>query len=86
MLLWGAAVGMQESTLAVVADIGAAPRRASAYGVFAAGLGTASAIGGAPIGWLYDVSTTTLLVMVLAIQAVALVGVLAIRLPRSASG
>ncbi|MDD4867721.1 MAG: MFS transporter [Mycobacterium sp.] len=87
VLLWGAAVGVQESTLrAVVADIVPAPRRASAYGVFAAGLGGASAIGGALIGWLYDVSTTTLLVVVLAIQAVALVGMFAIRLPRRASG
>lgn len=46
-LVWGAAVGIQESTLrGVVADLVASPRRASA-GVFAAGLGAATA-GAAP--------------------------------------
>lgn len=54
-LLWGAAVGIQESTLrAVVADLVAPPRRATAYGIFAAGLGAATAVGGALTGWLYD--------------------------------
>jgi MFS family permease len=85
-LMWGAAVGMQESTLrAVVADLVTAPRRASAYGVFAAGLGAASAAGGALIGWLYDISTGTLIVVVVAIQLVALASMFAIRLPRVAS-
>lgn len=84
-LLWGAAVGIQESTLrAVVADLVASPRRASAYGVFAAGLGAASAVGGALIGWLYDISVGTLVVVVVAIQLVALASMFAIRLPRAA--
>jgi MFS family permease len=82
-LVWGAAVGIQESTLrAVVADLVPAPRRASAYGVFAAGLGAASAVGGALIGWLYDVSTTALVAVVVVIQLIALGGMFAIRLPR----
>nr|WP_085670939.1 MFS transporter [Mycobacterium szulgai] len=81
-LLWGAAVGIQESTLrAVVADLVSTPRRASAYGVFAAGLGVAAAGGGALIGWLYDVSTATLVVVVVALQVVALGTMFAIRLP-----
>nr|WP_083114917.1 MFS transporter [Mycobacterium angelicum] len=81
-LLWGAAVGIQESTLrAVVADLVSTPRRASAYGVFAAGLGVAAAGGGALIGWLYDVSTATLVVVVVALQVVALCTMFAIRLP-----
>jgi len=84
-LLWGGAVGIQESTLrAVVADLVAAPRRASAYGVFAAGLGAASAVGGALIGWLYDISIGTLVVVVVAIQLVALASMFAIRLPGGA--
>jgi MFS family permease len=79
-LLWGAAVGIQESTLrAVVADLVPSPRRASAYGVFAAGLGAATAGGGALIGWLYDVSTGALVGVVVAIQAVALATMLANR-------
>ncbi|MGV7648870.1 MFS transporter [Mycobacterium kansasii] len=85
-LLWGAAVGIQESTLrAVVADMVTAPRRASAYGVFAAGLGAASAAGGALVGWLYEISTGTVVVVVVAIQLVALLSMFAIGLPRAAA-
>jgi MFS family permease len=84
-LLWGAAVGVQESTLrAVVADLVAPPRRASAYGVFAAGLGAATAAGGALTGWLYDISTGVLVVVVAAVQLLALVAVSAFRLRRAA--
>lgn len=85
-LLWGAAVGIQESTLrAVVADMVTAPRRASAYGVFAAGLGAASAAGGALVGWLYEISTGTVVVVVVAIQLVALLSMFTIGLPRVAA-
>ncbi len=72
-LLWGAAVGIQESTLrAVVADLVAPGRRASAYGVFAAGLGAAAAAGGVLTGWLYDMSVGALIVSILGIQLLAL--------------
>ncbi|WP_409429065.1 MFS transporter [Mycobacterium sp. SMC-11] len=72
-LLWGAAVGIQESTLrAVVADLVPPGRRASAFGVFAAGLGAAAAIGGVLTGWLYDVSVGALIASVLGIQLLAL--------------
>jgi MFS family permease len=81
-LMWGAAVGIQESTLrGVVADLVPNPRRASAYGAFAAGLGAATAAGGVLIGWLYDISTGTLVVVVVSIQLIALAGMFAIRLP-----
>ncbi|MGB3354373.1 MAG: MFS transporter [Mycobacterium sp.] len=71
-LLWGAAVGIQESTLrAVVADLVAPPRRATAYGVFAAGLGAATAAGGALTGWLYDTSIPALVITVATIQIAA---------------
>ncbi|OHU93752.1 MFS transporter, partial [Mycobacterium talmoniae] len=74
-LLWGAAVGITESTLrAVVADLVPAPRRATAYGVFAAALGAATAVGGALTGWLYDVSPTAVVAAVAAIQGLALAG------------
>jgi MFS family permease len=73
-LLWGAAVGIQESTLrAVVADLVAPPRRATAYGVFAAGLGAATAAGGALTGWLYDTSIPALIITVAATQIAAVV-------------
>lgn len=72
-LLWGAAVGIQESTLrAVVADLVAPGRRASAYGAFAAALGGAAAAGGALTGWLYDVSVQTLMASIVGIQLLAL--------------
>lgn len=72
-LLWGGAVGIQESTLrAVVADLVAPPRRATAYGLFAAGLGAATAAGGALTGWLYDTSIPALVTTVAAIQLAAI--------------
>nr|WP_246240720.1 MFS transporter [Mycolicibacterium madagascariense] len=77
-LLWGAAVGIQESTLrAVVADLVAPARRATAYGVFAAGLGVATAAGGALTGWLYEESRPALVTAVVLIQAAAIVVALA---------
>ncbi|MEB3032921.1 MFS transporter [[Mycobacterium] nativiensis] len=73
-LVWGAAVGIQESTLrAAVADMVAPARRAGAYGIFAAGLGAAAAAGGALTGWLYDISVGVLVVAVVGIQLLALV-------------
>lgn len=78
-LLWGAAVGIQESTLrAFVADLVAPARRATAYGIFAAALGVAVAAGGALTGWLYDTSTSALIgtVVVIELTALALAAVL----------
>lgn len=72
-LLWGAAVGIQESTMrAVVADLVGPARRATAYGVFAAAGGAAAACGGALSGLLYDISVPLLVAVVAAIQAIAL--------------
>ncbi|MEV6697324.1 MFS transporter [Streptomyces sp. NPDC051453] len=71
-LVWGAATGVQESTLrAVVADLVAPGRRATAYGVFAAVVGVAAFAGGALTGVLYDTSIPLLIVVVAAIQAAA---------------
>ena len=73
-LLWGAAVGIQESTLrAVVADLVAPERRASAYGLYAAVLGVTTAGGGALTGYLYEHSITTLVIVVATVQVLALV-------------
>ncbi|MER7673280.1 MFS transporter [Kitasatospora sp. NPDC096128] len=73
-LLWGAALGVQESTLrAMVADLVPAPRRATAYGVFAAVVGVATLAGGALTGALYAVSVPALVATVIAVQAAALV-------------
>lgn len=80
ILLWGAAVGIQESTLrATVADLVPPGRRATAYGVYAAILGAATFVGGALTGWLYDTSLSLLVVVIAAVQVCALLLLLATR-------
>lgn len=55
VLLWGAAVGVQDSTVkALVADLVPAARRATAYGLFAAVQGSAAIAGGVMAGALYS--------------------------------
>jgi MFS family permease len=72
-LVWGAAVGIQESTLrAVVADLVEPARRATAYGIYAAVLGCAAAAGGALTGYLYGQSVPLLVGVVIGVQAIAL--------------
>jgi MFS family permease len=72
-LVWGAAVGVQESTLrAVVADLVGPRRRATAYGVYAAVLGVAAAGGGALTGFLYERSVPLLIGVVVGVQVLAL--------------
>ncbi len=74
VLLWGAATGVQDSTIkAVVADLVPAPRRATAYGMFAAIQGGAAAAGGVTAGALYQHSLPALVVTVAATQLAALV-------------
>lgn len=71
-LLWGAALGIQESTLrATVADLIDPSRRSTAYGIYAAVVGVATAIGGVIAGALYGVSIPALIVVTLIVQAVA---------------
>jgi MFS family permease len=73
ILLWGAAVGVQDSTVkALVADLVPRHRRATAYGLFAAVQGVGALTGGVAVGALYQHSTTTLVVVVVTSQAVAL--------------
>ncbi len=53
--VWGAVMGIQESTLrAAVADLSASGRRATAYGVFNTAYGMALLGGGVVLGFLYD--------------------------------
>jgi MFS family permease len=71
-VLWGAAVGVQESTMrAVVADLVPPRRRATAYGLYAGVIGGAAALGGALIGWLYEVSIPLMTWSVVGVQVVA---------------
>lgn len=74
VLIWGAANGLQDSTVkALVADLVPSGRRATAYGVFAAVQGGAAVAGGALAGALYERSLPALVVVVGATQVVALV-------------
>ncbi|MDP9612498.1 MFS transporter [Streptomyces demainii] len=88
-LVWGAAMGIQESTLrAVVADLVPSGRRATAYGVFAGAVGAASLAGGALTGGLYGYSVPVLITVVVVIQvlALALLGVTTTRRTRPRTG
>lgn len=72
VLVWGLAFGLQDSTIkALVADIVDAPRRATAYGVFAAIQGVTAVGGGLLAGWLYEQSLTSLVVVIAAVQLAA---------------
>jgi MFS-type transporter involved in bile tolerance (Atg22 family) len=74
VLVWGAAVGVQDSTVkALVADLVPSARLATAYGVFAAFQGAAALAGGALAGWLYDGGILDLVLVVGACQVVSLV-------------
>jgi MFS family permease len=71
VLLWGAATGVQDSTIkALVADLVPTSRLATAYGAFAAYQAVAALLGGLLAGWLYDVHRTWL-VGVIAVAQVA---------------
>lgn len=74
VLLWGAATGVQDSTVkALVADLVPVPRLATAYGAFAAFQAVAALAGGGLAGWLYDVHRSWLVGGVAVLQAIALV-------------
>lgn len=86
-LVWGAAMGVQESTLrAVVADLVPTPRRATAYGIFAGIVGATTLAGGALTGVLYSYSIPLLITVVAVIQllALALLAVTSSRQPPAA--
>ena len=73
MLVWGAAFGVQDSTVkALVADLVPRGQRATAYGWFAAVQGVGALLGGVAAGALYQQSVTALVVGVVVVQAVAL--------------
>jgi MFS family permease len=88
VLLWGAATGVQDSTVkALVADLVPGTRLGTAYGAFAAFQAVAALAGGGLAGWLYDVHRSVLVASIGVAQAAALVllvGVLVVR--RHASG
>jgi MFS family permease len=73
VLVWGAANGIQDSTVkALVADLVPPGRRATAYGIFAAIQGAGAVAGGTLAGALYARSIPLLGAIIAAIEAVAL--------------
>jgi MFS family permease len=71
--VWGAATGIQDSTVkALVADLVPEARQGSAYGVFAAFEGAGALAGGALYGGLYD-ARPALIAAVAGLQVAALV-------------
>jgi MFS family permease len=89
-VVWGAALGVQESTMrAAVADLVPAPRRGTAYGVFGAVYGLAWFAGGFLLGLGYDRALTATVLAVVGLQLVALATLVltlrSARRPRAAS-
>ena len=73
VLIWGAATGLQDSTVkALVAQLVPAQRRATGYGMFAAVQGAAAVIGGAVAGELSGRSLPALIAVVAGLQLGAL--------------
>lgn len=87
VLLWGAAMGVQESTMrAAVAELAPTGRRGSAYGIFTACYGIAWLAGSALIGLLYEQSIFALAITLTMIQAAALAIFIAVRPHKATSG
>ncbi|WP_202805073.1 MFS transporter [Arthrobacter sp. TB 26] len=84
-VVWGAALGIHESTLrAAVADLVPAVRRGTGYGIFTAIYGTAWLAGSTIIGALYSASLTGLMIFTVGTQLVALVAFIPLLKPASA--
>ncbi len=74
MILWGAAMGLQESVMrAAVADLVPAARRGTAYGLFDAAYGTAWLVGSLMMGWLYGVAPIALVAFALVAPVISIV-------------
>ncbi len=86
-MLWGAALGIQESTLrATVADLVPPDRRGTTYGIYAAIVGVATAVGGIMAGALYGVSIPALIIVTFVIQAATMFALLFVRPKRRKVG
>ncbi len=86
VLLWGAATGVQDSTVkALVADLVPQGRLATAYGAFAAFQAVAALVGGGLAGWLYDVQRGALVAVIVVAQAIAMVLLVSVLSRRTSS-
>jgi MFS family permease len=84
-VVWGAALGIHESTLrAAVADLVPAARRGTGYGIFTAIYGLAWLAGSTIIGALYSASLAGLTIFTVVTQLVALIAFIPLLKPASA--
>lgn len=73
MVLWGIGMGAQETILrAAIARMIPRDRRATAYGLFNGVYGLAWFLGSAAMGWLYDSSVRSVVILSVGLQAAAL--------------
>jgi MFS family permease len=85
--VWGAALGIHESTLrAAVADLVPAGRRGTGYGIFTAIYGLAWLGGSTIIGALYSASLTGLTIFTVLTQLLALIAFIPLLKPAAAQG
>jgi len=78
VVLWGASLGIQESTMrAAVAGMIPMERRATAYGMFSVAVGIGSLIGGFMAGALYTLGIGVLIAYAIAMDVLAFVLLLA---------
>lgn len=73
MVLWGAVMGIQETTMrAAIADMTAPERRGLAYGIFNTAYGGAWMLGSAVLGYLYDLKLAYVITFIVALELLAL--------------
>jgi predicted MFS family arabinose efflux permease len=73
MMLWGLGMGAQDSLLkAVLTSVVSAAKRSTAFGVFDTGFGIAWFLGSALLGFLYDRSIVSMIVISVVLQLLAL--------------
>ena len=73
MVCWGVGMGAQDSLLkALLADVVSVAKRSTAFGLFDTGYGIAWFLGSATMGFLYDTSITSLILLSVVLQLVAL--------------
>lgn len=73
MVAWGASMGVQESTMrAAVATLSPSTRRATAYGIFNTSYGIALLAGGAMLGFLYERSIASMVVVAIVVETAGL--------------
>src|SRR6266478_1135713 len=73
MMLWGLGMGAQDSLLkAVLTSVVSAAKRSTAFGVFDTGFGIAWFLGSALLGFLYDRSIVSMIIISVVLQLLAL--------------